>query len=77
MRSQAKAGHKDFTIQDELLLCRGALVVPDTKLDDTPVRTALIKEVYNQPSLAHPGRGKTLKLLRQRFWWKGYAEHVA
>ena len=63
MRSQAKAGYKDFTIQGELLLYRGALVVPDTKLNEMPVRTALIKEVYDQPSSAHLGRGKTLKLL--------------
>ena len=47
MRSQAEAGYKDFTIQGELLLYRGVLVVPDTKLNDTLVRIALIKEVYD------------------------------
>ena len=41
-----------------------------------PIRTALIREVYDQPSLAHLGRGKILKLLKPRFQWKGYVEHV-
>ena len=42
-----------------------------------PIRTALIREVYDQPSSAYLGREKTLKLLRPRFQLKGYVEHVS
>jgi transposase InsO family protein len=57
----------EFTLEDELLLCAGRLVVP--KVDNLP--TALIKEAHDQVSSAHPGRDKIYHLLRPRYFWTG------
>jgi hypothetical protein len=68
LRAQAlSADPGEFTLEDELLLCAGRLVVP--KVDNLP--TALIKEAHDQVSTAHPGRDKTYHLLRPRYFWTG------
>jgi transposase InsO family protein len=68
LRAQAlSADPGEFTLEDELLLYAGRLVVP--KVDNLP--TALIKEAHDQVSTAHPGRDKTYHLLRPRYFWTG------
>lgn len=58
----------NFKLHDGLLIYKkDRLVVPD--VDN--VRTALVKEVHDQPSTAHPGAKKTLQLLSARYYWKG------
>jgi transposase InsO family protein len=57
----------DFAIRDDLLLYQGRLVVPD----EDNLRTRLIKEAHDQVSTAHPGRDKTHRLLRLRYYWRG------
>src|ERR1700678_2690416 len=52
-------------MEDSLLLYTGRLVVP--WVNNLPID--LIKEAYNQVSTAHPGRDKTYRLLRPRYYW--------
>ena len=63
VRTQAGRDDSDFTLEDGLLLYTGRLVVSSATL-----RTRLIQEVHNQISTAHPGRDKTYKLLRPRYY---------
>ena len=53
LRAQAKDS-SETELKDRLLFSKGRLVVLDTKFNDCPIRTALIKEAYNQVSLAYP-----------------------
>ncbi len=73
LRAQAEAGDGDLKLEDGLLLYQDRLVVPDTD----QLRTNLIKEAHEQVSTAHPGRTKTIRLLADRYYWKGLAASVA
>ena len=42
----------------------------------TGLRTAVIREAYDQVSTAHPGREKTYKLLRPRYYWPNMIRDV-
>lgn len=67
LRAQAEAEDPEITLEDGLLLYDGRLVVPD--VDN--LRTKLIQEAHEQVSTAHPGRDKTYRLLRARYYWRG------
>ena len=71
LRQQARQVDSEFTVEDELLLYSGRLVVPGTGL-----RTAVIREAHDQVSTAHPGRDKTYKLLRPRYYWPNMIRDV-
>jgi hypothetical protein len=73
LRRDAEKGLRKLSLQDGLLLVKGKLIVPDV---DT-LRTDLIREAHSQVSTAHPGRNKTVLLLRSRYYWKGMTEWVA
>lgn len=73
LRTQARDRPEKFTLENGLLLYQGRLVVPDTG----PLRAHLIREVHDQPSTAHPGRDKTVKLLSEHYFWRGLATDVA
>jgi hypothetical protein len=59
LRQQALREDSELTLEDDLLLYSGRLLVPLVLL-----RTELIREAYNQVSTAHLGRDKTYQLLR-------------
>lgn len=66
VRRQAKtATDSEFSLEDGLLLYAGRLVVPNVG----DLQTRLIQEAHNQVSTAHPGRDKTYRLLRPRYYW--------
>jgi transposase InsO family protein len=48
------------------------VIVPDVAY----LRTHLIREVHDQISTAHPGRDKTYRLLKDRYYWKGMLADV-
>ena len=54
-------------MQDGLLLAKGHIVVPDKN----NLRVLIIKEVYNQKAIAYLGEKKTIRVLRERYYWKG------
>ena len=60
-----KAGQEDWQAEDGQLTYRGRLVVPD--VDN--LRTRLIAEVHLQKPTAHPGRNKTMGVLKDQYWW--------
>ena len=74
LRAQAErmTEDQDFVLEDGLLLYDGRLVVPDVN----NLRTALIREAHDQISTAHPGRDKTYRLLRPRYYWRGMLPDV-
>lgn len=65
-RERARSGEdEDWTMLGDLLLHKQRLVVPDTD----NLRTRVIEEAHGRLATAHPGRGKTRKLVSQRYWW--------
>ena len=58
MKAMAEKG-ETWSLQDGLLLRYSKLYVPEAMLIDTiPLRTAIIKEVHDQPLTGHLGRTK-------------------
>jgi hypothetical protein len=51
--------------QNNRLYYRGRLVIPDS--DELKVK--LLQIVHNSPAGRHPGRGKTLDILQQEYYW--------
>lgn len=66
------AGTKHWTLQDDLLLYDGRLVVPEV----SDLRVRILDEVHRQPSTAHPGRNKTRQLMQQRYYWRGMMQNI-
>ena len=65
LRSRARIGEKDdLTLEDDLLLYQGRLLVPDVD----SLRTDLIKEAHEQVSTAYLGRRKIIRLLQDRYY---------
>ena len=65
LRARAQAGEKkDLTLEDNLLLYQGRLLVPDAD----QLRTDLIREAHGQLSTAHPGYRKTTQLISNRYY---------
>jgi len=67
LREQASRESGVYSLKDGLLLANGRIVVPDQ--DD--LRTLIVKEAHAQRATAHPGRKKTARILRDRYYWKG------
>jgi hypothetical protein len=73
LREDAETGNDyRLTLDEGLLLRDGCLVVPDTD----QLRTQLIREAHTPISQAHPSPGKTIKMLRERYYWKGMKSDV-
>jgi len=73
LRKRARGGEKKgLVLEDGLLLYQGRLIVPDVD----QIRTDLIRESHEQLSTAHPGIRKTIRLLTDRYYWKGLAATV-
>jgi transposase InsO family protein len=67
LRTQAARSDPNLTLFNGILLYQGKVIVPDINY----LRTHLIREIHDQVSTAHPGRDKTYRLLRDRYYWKG------
>jgi hypothetical protein len=67
LREQASKESGVYLLKDGLLLANGCVIIPDQ--DD--LRTLIIKEAHTQKATAHPGRKKTIRILRDRYYWKG------
>ena len=72
LRVQAAQSDQNLTQHNGILLYQGKVIVPDIKY----LRTHLIREIHDQISTAHPGRDKTYRLLRDRYYWKGMLADV-
>jgi len=65
-----------WTLEDGLLLRNGRLWVTEGTYKGKPLRTLIIKEAHEQVLTAHPGRTKTIKLLKDRYDWPGLGTDV-
>ena len=54
----AKEGEDTWSLRDGLLLQYGKLYVTEGIIHEMPLRTAIIREAYDQPLTGHPGRAK-------------------
>ena len=72
LRKQALSNSGRFTMEGDLLLFEGRLLVPDLN----HLRTLLIREVHDSITAAHPSATKTLQLLSSQYWWHGITETV-
>jgi hypothetical protein len=57
-------------MKNGLLLRNGRLAVPET------LRTQLISASHSTATTAHPGRNKTLQILKQRYYWSGMSDNI-
>ena len=73
LRVQAAKGHKNISLQKDLLLYDDRLVVPDVD----SLRTYLIREIHDSVSTAHPGVGKTYLLMAKQYYWPRMQETIA
>jgi hypothetical protein len=64
-REKADEGDNPYTLENNLLLYKGRLVMP-VEADET-LPALLIKEAHAQVSTAHPGQRKTQALIRARY----------
>jgi Integrase zinc binding domain/RNase H-like domain found in reverse transcriptase len=64
-RAKARKGHRGWQLENDRLLFRGRLVVPD----EGDLRARLLDEIHRQTSTAHPGQRKTKRLLQNRYYW--------
>src|SRR6266536_63615 len=65
-----------WTLRDGLLLRQGKLYVTEGKIKDTPLRTAIIREVHAQPLSGHPGIAKLKQLVNSRYYWPGLGNDI-
>src|SRR6266536_431634 len=72
LRIQATKSDPYLTLHAGILLYQGKVIVPDVDC----LRTHLIREVHDQISTAHPGRDKTYRLLKDRYYWRGMLANV-
>lgn len=72
LRAEATREESDLTLEDGLLLYDERLLVPD--VDN--LRTELIREAHDHLPTAHPGRDKTHRMLRTRYYWKGMLSDI-
>ena len=72
LRKKADNPQSNFDIRNGLLLYQDRLVVPDHE----NLRTEIIREAHAQKSTAHPGQGKTRKILTDRYFWPGMATDI-
>ena len=70
LADQDKRGWK---LEKDLLTRFGRLMVPE----EAALRTSLINEAHSTQTTAHPGRGKTAKLLSAQYYWPGLANDCA
>src|ERR1019366_5163955 len=68
----AQEGETTYSLENGLLLAKGRVVVPDQ--DD--LRMLLIREAHDQRPIAYPGRKKTIRVLRDRYYWKGMTSDI-
>jgi transposase InsO family protein len=78
LRTKAQSKQKDntWTLREGLLLRYGKLYITDEKIQNTPLRTAIIREAHEQPLSGHPGRAKLRQLLQARFYWPGQGRDI-
>jgi hypothetical protein len=72
LRIQATKSDLHLTLHTGILLYQDKVVVSDVDY----LRTHLIREVYNQVFITYPGRDKTYRLLKDRYYWKGMLADV-
>ena len=58
---------------DNALFYKDRLWVPAV----AELRTDVIKESHDQPACGHPGRDRTLKLVKRQFYWRGMKDEIA
>ena len=61
----------EFSILNGLLRRKGKLCVPQGI-----ARAAILQEHHNSPSAGHPGMSKTLKAIKENYWWPSMCTEI-
>jgi hypothetical protein len=69
-RKLGTAGQKGYSVEEGLLKRYGKLVVAES------VRTPLIVTAHCGITTAHPGKSKTKRLIKERYYWKGMDDDI-
>jgi Reverse transcriptase (RNA-dependent DNA polymerase)/RNase H-like domain found in reverse transcriptase/Integrase zinc binding domain/Chromo (CHRromatin Organisation MOdifier) domain/Retroviral aspartyl protease len=64
---------KQLTLVDGVYTLAGSIVVPN----HADLRQQVLAECHNTPYSGHPGRDKTLQVVKHMFWWPSMAADVA
>jgi hypothetical protein len=64
-REQTNKPDSSYSLRDSYLFFEDRLVVPD----EDRLHVKLIDHIHRQSAVGHPGRNRTLKLVRDRFYW--------
>jgi transposase InsO family protein len=65
LRKRAQDPNEPYNLQNGYLFWENRLVVAE----DDRLRTRLISHIHRQPAVGHPGRTRTLQLIRDRYYW--------
>ena len=65
-------GETVYSLQDGLLLANGCVMMPD----QDNLWTQVIRKVHDQKAMAYPGERKTIRVLRNRYYWKGITRDI-
>lgn len=66
------AGASIYTVVEGLLHYDQRVVVPD----DADLKNRILHSRHDHVTAGHPGRTKTLKMVRAKYYWKGVKEYV-
>ncbi|KAF8642444.1 hypothetical protein AX16_009490 [Volvariella volvacea WC 439] len=58
---------EDWTIEERLVYYQGRCYVPDYQ----DLRTNIIRNTHDTPTIAHPGQLQTMVILQRYYWWPG------
>lgn len=62
-----KSALTDWRHQDGLLFYKDRCYVPD----NAELRRSIVQRYHDLPVMGHPGRHKTMELVRKHYWWPG------
>lgn len=65
LRRQADDPNNAYSLRDGFLFWDDRLVVAD----ENQLRVKLLDHIHRQPAVGHPGRKRTLQLVRDRYYW--------
>ena len=75
-KAQTEQTDNTWSLQDGLLLRHDKLYVTDSTVDGVPLRTAIIREAYEQPLSGYPGQTKLRQLLQARYYWPSQGSDI-
>ena len=68
-----KSDRSEWTYFDGLVQYMGRCYVPDA----TGLRQKVIRSIHESPTTGHPGRFKSVELIKRDYWWPNMTKTIA